>query len=181
MSQGPRGGWVRRLFAGLGMMLVVTVMGCTDIDKPKMGTNTKQPGPGLPGTARLPGQPGVGGVSGQSGLGGTMQPMGNTGTPVGRSGATGYSTGANTNFGTGTTGNSIVPSVGPYNNYQPTGTGPVSPAGSGLGAGSPAGAGTGYATPPGLSDLGPYAPAPPDGRGPVMPPAGGQTPTKYPY
>ena len=40
-----------KLFAGLGALLCASVVGCTDVDKPKFGTNTKQPGPGLPGTA----------------------------------------------------------------------------------------------------------------------------------
>ena len=51
MSQGLRGGRMGKLFAGLGALLCASVVGCTDVDKPKFGTNTKQPGPGLPGTA----------------------------------------------------------------------------------------------------------------------------------
>jgi hypothetical protein len=173
MSQGLRGGRINKLFAGLGALLCATVVGCTDVDKPKLGTNTKQPGPGLPGTARLPGQPGSGmGTNNQYGMNGSLQPTGGMGSS-GRSPVGGYGATGGTNFGTGSNTNSFVPSVGPNNNYQPIGANP--PAGAGLGAGSSGGAGAGYASsPPTLSDLGP--PSYPGGSGAPISPPGGQAP-----
>jgi len=166
MSQGLRGGRMGQLFAGLGALLCASVVGCTDVDKPKFGTNTKQPGPGLPGTARLSGQPGSGlSTNGQYGMSNGLQPTGGLGTS-GRSTGGGYGAGG-TNFGTGTNTNSFVPSVGPNNNYQPLGN---PPAGSGLGASSSSG-GTSYGSEPMLKDLGP--PSYPGSNGmPVSPPSG---------
>ena len=122
MTQGTRGGWARRMIVGFGAALCVTVVGCNEIDKPKLGGTTKQPGPGLPGTPQLSGQPGTGNVrTGQPGAG--MQPMG-VGTPVGRNPGMGSPAGGNTNFGAGSGGNSFTPAVGPANNDYP----PISPA-----------------------------------------------------
>jgi hypothetical protein len=173
MSQGLRGGRMGKLFAGLGALLCASVVGCTDVDKPKFGTNTKQPGPGLPGTARLSGQPGSGGLTNSPyGMNNSLQPTSGMGS-TGRSAGGVYGAG-NTNFGTGANTNSIVPSVGPPNNYQPIGNGHL--AGEGLGTGSSTGAGARYQTPPSLSDVGQPPPYPGSNGAPVLPPPGGQGP-----
>ena len=127
MSQGPRGGWARKLVVGVGAALCVTLVGCNEIDKPRLGSSTKQPGPGLPGTPTLSGQPGTGNVrTGQPGAG--IQPIGAAGTPVGRGHGMGSPAGGNTNFGTNPGGNAFVPAVGPSNpDYQPYANAPVSP------------------------------------------------------
>jgi hypothetical protein len=158
---------------GLGAALCVTVVGCNEIDKPKLGGTTKQPGPGLPGTPTLSGQPGSGNVrGGQPGMG--TQPLGGVGTPVGRSPAGSLPVGGNTNFaaGSGSGGNAFVPSVSP-SNLDPA---PVSPA-AGMGTGAATGSFGGAAAPsldaPGLTP--PASPGAagaavlPPGYGPVAP------------
>lgn len=180
MSQGPRGGWVRGLLAGLGGLLCVGLVGCTEIDKPKLGTNAKQPKAGLPGTPLLPGQPATGTAGTRQPVTGTgmgFQPQ--TGTPAGRTTGTGMPAGSST-FGTGAGGSSIVPPVTPPNNtFQPAGAAaPMSPA-QGMGSGNPGGLPAGYATQPALADPGLYPPAAPDNLGgPVSPPGGPVAPAR---
>lgn len=168
MSQGPQGGWARKLVIGIGAALCVTVVGCNEIDKPRLGGAAKQPGPGLPGTPTLSGQPGTGNM--RTGQPGTIgQPMGATG--AGRSPAGAYSPTGNTNFGTGTSGTNFVPGVGPANNdYQPISNTPVSPA-TGMGAGAAGGSFGG--APPSLATPELYAPAAPDAKGGAVTPPGG--------
>ena len=162
MSQGPRGGWARKLAIGIGAALCVTVVGCNEIDKPRLGGAAKQPGPGLPGTPTLSGQPGTSNArTGQPGMG--AQPLGGAGTPVSRSPSGAYSPTGNTNFGASTGGTNFVPGVGPANNdYQPISNTPISPA-SGMGAGAAGGSFGG--APPSLATPELYAPAAPDARG----------------
>ena len=159
MSHGTRGGLVHTLFAGLGMVVCVSVIGCTDIDKPKDKVGTKQPGPGLPGLPRLQGQPGSGlGATGTgqpgalSGGNGLATPMGVTGSPVGRSPSSGSAVGGSTNFGTGTGNNQYIPPVGPNPNYPPVSAGSVSPSSGSFGPA--AGAGAGYTNTQPLGDPG---------------------------
>ena len=185
MSQGPRGGWVRAVFAGVGVMFCAGLVGCTGLDKPKdkQATNTKQPGAGLPGTPRLPGAPGTG-VAGAAGTGagmGGLQPIGGTNyNTVGTGGRTPGGTGFSTTGGPG------MPAVS--GTSYPTGPAggssvapPVGPAGAGAGAsgtwgGSAAGgasSGSGFSPPnPQLTDF-PVPPSAPDAGsrgGPVVPP-----------
>jgi hypothetical protein len=179
MSQGTRGGWARRMVAVLGAALCLTVIGCTEIDKPRFGKSTKQPGPGLPGTPTLTGQPGSGNVrTGQPGTG--TQPMGATGTPVGRTPGGAYPTGGNTGFGSGASGNTFVPNVGPANNdYTPiSSAAPISPA-TGMGAGAPSGSFGGAAAPP-LDAPGLTPPAAPGAVGGVTPPGSAPIAPTYP-
>jgi hypothetical protein len=168
MSQGSRRGWARGLVVGIGAALAVTIVGCNEIDKPRLGGAAKQPGPGLPGTPTLSGQSGMGNLrSGQPGL--NTPSMGTAGTPAGRSPAGAYSQTGNTNFGAG--GNHFVPSVSPTNpDYQPLSNTPISPA-SGMGAGSAGGSFGG--APPSLATPELYAPAAPDAKGGAVTPPGG--------
>jgi hypothetical protein len=109
--------------AALSTTLGVAFIGCTEIDKPKdwkLGNNTKQPGPGLPGTPRLQGQPNSG----------VNQPGGNAVQPASAFGSTFNRNPSGTNLGAGNSvgGSSIgsnpyVPPVGPQgsantNNYN---------------------------------------------------------------
>jgi hypothetical protein len=180
MSQGKRGGWVRKFFAGLGVVVCVSVLGCNDLDKPKQVTGTKQPGTGLPGLPSLPGQRGSGvPAPGQSGATGGVQPMGSFGAAASRAPASGSSPTGNSSFGTGANGNQLIPPVTPNTNYPSVGNGPVSPA-TGLGAASSNGVGT-SALQPALADPGLYPPASPDSRGgPVTPPVPPVAPS-YPH
>src|SRR5262249_40809962 len=94
MSQGPRGGWVRVVFAGVGALVFAGALGCMNTDKPKgdtkPATNTKQPTPGLPGTPTLPGTPGSGGGMTKTGQQ-PYNPSGPTGTASGLgTGPTGF-------------------------------------------------------------------------------------------
>jgi hypothetical protein len=171
MSQGPRGGWARKLIVGVGAALVVSVVGCNEIDKPRLGA-TKQPGPGLPGTPTLSGQPGSGNVrTGQPGA----RPIGSAGMPVGRDTTGGLPAGGNSTFGT--SGNVGVPSVNPTNpDYVPISSAPLSPA-AGMGAGAPVGS-FGGAQPPSLDAPGLTPPASPGAAsGAVTPPGGPVAPT----
>ena len=166
MSQGTRGGWAHRIAISLGAALCVTVVGCTELDKPRFGKSTKQPGPGLPGTPTLQGQPGTGNVrTGQPNLG--TQPMGAAGTPVSRSPATAYPTGGNSGFGAAANSNTLLPNVGPANNDYT----PIAPA-AGMGNGAPSGSFGGAAAPP-LDAPGLTPPAAPGAVGGVAPPPGG--------
>jgi hypothetical protein len=179
MSQGTRGGWARKVIVGLGATMCLTLIGCTEIDKPRFGKSTKQPGPGLPGTPTL--QPGTGNVrSGQPTVG--AQPMGATGTPAGRNPAGAYPTGGNSGFGTGGSGNSYVPNVGPSNNdYTPISNSntPLSPA-AGMGAGAPSGSFGGAAVPSlDAPELTPPA-APGAAAGVVTPPGNAPIAPTYP-
>jgi hypothetical protein len=179
MSQETRGGWARKVVAALGAALCLTVIGCTEIDKPRFGKSTKQPGPGLPGTPTLSGQPSSGNVRpGQPATG--AQPMGATGTPVGRAPAGAYSTGGNSGFGSGASGASYVPNVGPSNNdYAPISNAPISPA-AGMGAGTPSGSFGGAAVPSlDAPELTPPA-APGAAAGVVTPPGNAPIAPTYP-
>lgn len=197
MPQGRRGGWARIVFAGVGALACAGFVGCLNNDKSKdsirPANNTKQPGPGLPGTPMLPGMPGTGigtpktgqlptnqfGTSGTgtvSGVGtgttGFQQP-GGFAAPAGN--RTGVSPAVNTGFGSGAPGGSLAPSVQPSVGYQPA---PSSGAGGtpapNWGSGTTTGTGTvadPYRRPdpgvPPLTDL--YPPAPPGGSGSVAP------------
>lgn len=207
MAQGPRRGWVRAAFTGLGALLCAGAIGCTGLDKPvppKIGANTgtgangKQIGPGLPGTPMLPGSPGMGasrtpqpgfgnpaagvGGSGVMQTGGTNYPA--TGTPTGG----GFNSpagrqpagGYNPNVGGGT--GAGYPPVG-GSSLVPS-AGPIG--GSGGFGGSPQGYNnTGAFNPPADLSLQPIPPNPPGGDrynvgtpgGPILPP---QSPTQ-PY
>ena len=147
MSQGTRGGWARKVVVGLGAAMCLTLIGCTEIDKPKFGKSTKQPGPGLPGTPTLLGQPSSGNV--RTGLPGTGVQPGTSGMPVSRTPAGAHPTGGNAALGTGVSGTSYVPNVGPTNtDYVPISNSntPLSPA-AGMGAGTPSGSFGGAAVP----------------------------------
>jgi hypothetical protein len=165
MSQGTRGGWIWKLFVGVGVVVCVSLVGCNEVDKPKM--LTKQPGAGLPGTPRLPGQPG----SGVSGGNVNTQPLGGIGAPVGRTTNTMVPAG-NSGFGAAGNGNTFVPAVGPNQNYQPIGAASVSPA-AGMGAGASSGS-FGGSPPPNLDAPGLSAPAAPGAANvDVVPPSSG--------
>jgi hypothetical protein len=153
MLQGTRGGW--NLLMGVGVVVCVSLVGCNEVDKPKM--LTKQPGAGLPGTPRLPGQPGTG-VSGGNV---NTQPLGALGTPAGRTPNTMVPAG-NTGFGSAVSGNNFVPAVNPNPNYPPIGS-PISPA-AGMGAGAPSGS-FGGAPAPNLDAPGLAPPASPGAAG----------------
>jgi hypothetical protein len=115
-------------------------------------------------------------------MNGGLQPMGGTGSTVGRGAATSYPASGNSTFGSGASGSSVIPSVGPNNTYSPAGGSSI-PAGAGMGSMSSGGAaGAGFSTPPSLSEPPLYPPAAPDNRaGPVMPPGGSGplAPTNY--
>ena len=172
MLHGHRGGWIRA--RGAWALLCVGVVGCMDLDKPKdtkiLG-NTKQPGAGLPGTPRLPGAAGTGVGAAGTGQPGAFPAVGSGGASMGGSGGVGraptggYPTGGSTNFGTGSGNNNYVPAVGPNTNYQPVGSGPVSPA-SGMGAGER------YGVQPLAVDPGLTPPAAPGASGGVVVPPG---------
>lgn len=142
MPQGPRRGWVRAVFAGLGVVVCAGAIGCTGLDKdkapPKIGSNVmgkqQQPGPGLPGMQTLPGQPG-------SGLATTRTPLPGSNNPY-----AGYGMGAGAgvqqtgSWNTGAGAGNVRPPYSP-------GTGG---AGSGFGTGAGAGTGTGFGPAPGV-------------------------------
>ena len=178
MSQG-RGGWVRTVIGGIAVVLCAGAIGCTDVDKPKdkLGLNSKQPGPGLPGTPRLQGTPGSGlGTAGQPGAFNNMsngvQP-GGVGTPAGRGGSafgtpagSNIGSGSGSNFGAGSPNGSMIPPVGP------AGSGGYAAPAGGYGSGSANGGYGGATSPPApnLTDV-PVPPSPPgSGFGPVSPP-----------
>jgi hypothetical protein len=177
MSQGKRGGRARKLIVAVGAALCVTIIGCNEIDKPKLGS-TKQPGPGLPGTPTLSGQPGTGAVrTGQPATG--LQPLGGTASPVGRNTTGGYPASGNTTFGSGSGGNSMVPSVSPSNNdFRPNSNAPISPA-AGMGAAAPSGS-FGGASAPLLDTPGLTPPASPGAVNGVVTPPGGPVAPTYP-
>lgn len=126
MTQGPRGGWVRVVFAGVGAVFCFGVIGCLGTDKPKdmskLPTNTKQPGPGLPGTPMLPGSQGMG--AGNTKFG--QQPLNQY--QYGPS-QTGTSSGLGSGSIQPTSGFGSLPPTGQYNRQ------PTNAAGTGLGAG----------------------------------------------
>ena len=182
MPQGPRRGWVRAAFTGLGVVLCTGLVGCMNGDKdkfpPKIGTNTKQPGPGCR-ISVIPGQPEPAVLSSDGATGtNTFQPTGGLGANTGRMGTVPNNSLTNPagGFGAGGAGG-VVPSAGP-STFQPTSTNNF---GGGLsrpdaGAMNP-GAGNGFApnTPVGnMTDLGPIPPGRPDagfGSGdPIAPP-----------
>jgi hypothetical protein len=129
MPQGPRRGWVRAAFTGLGVVLCTGLVGCMNSDKdkfpPRIGTNTKQPGP-MPNAPRIPGQPGSGGVglgpAGQPGTN-TFQPTGGFGANTGRMGGVPNTGPTNPAGGFGGSGApaGVVPSMGP-GAFQPSTT-----------------------------------------------------------
>jgi hypothetical protein len=173
MSQGTRGGLIRTLLAGLGVAVCVSLVGCTELDKPKDKVGAEQPGPGLPGTARLPGQPNSGVGTGQPNA---FAGMGNqnsaTGLNAGRSPSTLQPAGA-TNFGTNT--NTFVPSVAPNDRYPPINPSSAPPSSGSFGPASSAGA------PYSVQPLGPpdviTPPAAPGASGGVvLPPSGPMAP-----
>ncbi len=100
MPQGLRIGWVRTVFASLGVTLCVGLFGCDSTDKPKDSMATKQPGTGLPGTPTL--QPSPYGSSTST----TRPPTGYPATgATGTTGTTGYPNTGTTGYpNTGTTG-----------------------------------------------------------------------------
>jgi len=152
--------------------LCVAIIGCNEIDKPKMGGTTKQPGPGLPGTPTLSGQSGTGAA--RTGL----QPLGGAATPVGRGATGGLPAGGNTNFGMN--GNVGVPPVRPSSNdYPPINNAPISPA-AGMGSNTPSGSSGGAAAP--LLEAPPELtpPASPGALGGVVTPPGGPVAPTYP-
>jgi hypothetical protein len=168
MPQGPRRGWVRAVFTGLGVVLCTGLVGCMNSDKdrviPSKIGNTKPAPPGLPGLNRIPGPPGSGGVgvNGQPTNGG-FQPTGGFGSVTGRQpnsniGVSGAGLGA---------GPGIVPSMNP--GFQPTsGSGFSSMPQPNLGGASATGGyptgGSAYPNNPpavGNLDLGPIPPGPP--------------------
>ncbi len=184
MSQGPRRGWVRAVFTGIAAVLCAGAIGCTDLDKPKdtkLGANAKQPGPGLPGTARLPGAAGSGvGAAGMGqpsqfqGIGNGAQPIGGVNRAAGGSGfAAPGGTGAGMQPGAGSNQYGTVPSAGPIGAGVPTySAGPNAYA-------PPAGGAPAYALQP-LGDPGLAPPPAPGGvGGPVAPPVGGPVSPGY--
>ena len=182
MSQGPRRGWVRAVFTGIAAVLCAGAIGCTDLDKPKdtkLGANAKQPGPGLPGTARLPGAAGAGVNATGLGQSNQFQGMGNVGQPTGRAaGGSGFAAPGGTGTGmqpaSGSNPYSTIPSAGPIGAGVPTySTGPSAY------AAPPAGGAPPYAVQP-LGDPGLAPPTPPGGvGGPVAPPGGSAIPQNY--
>jgi hypothetical protein len=147
MSQGPRRGWVRAVFTGLGIIVCTGLVGCWSADKDKdsipqkYGSNTKQVGAGLPNTPRIPGMPGSGGI----GVNG--QPTNNGLQPAGGFNAGGRTMGGtnfNTNPGAGLgSGAGVVVPGGPGasssgSNFGAMGQpnlGPASPAGGNFASG----------------------------------------------
>jgi hypothetical protein len=193
MTQGPRRGWVRAAFTGLGVVLCAGLVGCMNGDKekgfpPRIGANSKQtPMITNTSTPRIPGQPGSGGV----GLGPTGQPgqpNANTfqptsfGSNTGRMGGTPNSGLSNTGVNTGGGGApaGVVPSASP-GSFGPAssnsfGTGSVQPisahTGGNIGSNFPTNPPAVTLTNPGLDPI-PPSPRSENGLGgfePIQPP-----------